>query len=234
MKRQVSIEEISDGRFYDRRDMVRVGCGGCRGCSACCHGMGNSVILDPLDLHRLSQGLGLPPSVLLEDKIELNVVDGVILPNLKMGGVSEACGFLDEAGRCSVHPFRPGICRLFPLGRYYEEEDAGLAAEKAIPGKKSFRYFIQVNECPAPNKTKVRIDRWLDTPELIRYEAYILQWHNLLELAQEQAAHAADDTAIRNISLYILKLFYLRPYDPAADFYDQFRIRLEQATEILS
>ena len=50
MKRNVSLEEISDGRLYDKNDMVRAGCGGCKGCSACCHGMGESIILDPYDL----------------------------------------------------------------------------------------------------------------------------------------------------------------------------------------
>ena len=111
MKRQVSLEEISDGRLYGKNDMVRAGCGGCRGCSACCSGMGNSIILDPLDVFRLTLGLGLPFEALLEDKIELNVVDGVILPNLKMSAESETCAFLDKAGRCSIHALRPGICR---------------------------------------------------------------------------------------------------------------------------
>ena len=57
---------------------------------------------------------------LLATSVELNVVDGVILPNLKMQGTREACAYLDAAGRCSIHPYRPGICRLFPLGRHYE------------------------------------------------------------------------------------------------------------------
>ncbi len=49
--------------------------------------------------------------------LELNVVDGIILPNLKMARAEEACSFLDTNGRCTVHAFRPGICRMFPLGR---------------------------------------------------------------------------------------------------------------------
>ena len=50
MKRQVSIEEIWDGRFYDPGDMVKAGCGECSGCSDCCKGMGKTIILDPLDV----------------------------------------------------------------------------------------------------------------------------------------------------------------------------------------
>lgn len=40
MKRNVNLEEISDGRLYDENDMVKAGCDDCKGCSACCRGMG--------------------------------------------------------------------------------------------------------------------------------------------------------------------------------------------------
>ena len=86
----------------------------------------------------------------LAGKIELNVVDGIILPNLKMAGAEDGCGFLTEEGRCGIHPFRPGICRLFPLGRYYEEN--------------GFRYFLQVHECQKENREMCIRDRcisWL-------------------------------------------------------------------------
>ncbi|MCC8106723.1 MAG: YkgJ family cysteine cluster protein [Clostridiales bacterium] len=251
MRRQVGLEEISDGRLYSRHDMVRVGCGGCRGCSACCHGMGTSAILDPLDVHRLSQGTGLPVEALFADKLELNVVDGIILPNLRMNGsaqgisasalkqparegsfdgdgndvngTEEACGFLNSEGRCSVHPYRPGVCRLFPLGRYYIKTGETV----------SFSYFVQTHECPAPNKTKVRVEKWLDQPDLAGYEDYILKWHNFLEQAEALVKRTADDGEIKNIELYILKLFFMKPYDPRQDFYVQFEERMNAARDVL-
>ena len=121
MKREISLEEISDGKLYGSSDMVKVGCDDCRGCSACCRGMGSSIVLDPYDVFRLEMGLGLSFEGLLAEAVELNLVDGIILPNLKMSGEGEACTFLNEEGRCRIHPFRPGICRMFPLGRIYED-----------------------------------------------------------------------------------------------------------------
>ena len=50
MERNVTMAEISDGKLYSRDDMVKAGCDDCRGCSACCHGMGNSIVLDPYDV----------------------------------------------------------------------------------------------------------------------------------------------------------------------------------------
>lgn len=155
MKRNVSLEEISDGKLYTLNDMVKADCHDCRGCSACCRGMGSSIILDPLDVCRLSVNLGKSFDELLEKELELGMVDGAILPNLRMTGPEEACVFLDGRGRCSIHSFRPGICRLFPLGRYYQERE--------------FRYFLQVHECPKPDRTKVKVKKWIDTPNLKQY-----------------------------------------------------------------
>ena len=155
MLRNVSLEEISDGRLYGLNDMAKLGCNDCAGCSSCCRGMGNTIVLDPYDVWRLTGGLGVSLQQLLAGHLELNVVDGIILPNLKLAGDSEQCTFLNDAGRCSIHPYRPGICRLFPLGRYYEED--------------GFHYILQIHECEKPNRSKVKIRKWMDTPDMERY-----------------------------------------------------------------
>ena len=48
MRREVTLEEISDGRLYEANDMVKADCQDCKGCFDCCTGMGDSVVLDPL------------------------------------------------------------------------------------------------------------------------------------------------------------------------------------------
>lgn len=224
MKRNVSLDEISDGRLYQANDLVKADCGGCRGCSECCHGMGNSIVLDPLDTVRLTAGTGQPMEALLASgRLELNVVDGIILPNLKMSAGGETCTFLNEAGRCSIHLFRPGICRLFPLGRFYQEQN----------GVRTFRYFLQVHECPKPNKSKVKVRKWIDTENLKQYDQYIADWHYFLEDVQEKLAGMEDEAEIKNGNLYLLKLFYLRAYGREGSFYEEFYGRLKAASEVL-
>ena len=88
MKREIDKSEISDGKLYTANDMVRADCHDCEGCSACCKGMGNSIILDPLDVWRLCNGLSLDFDGLMERCLELHVVDGMILPNLRSLHVS--------------------------------------------------------------------------------------------------------------------------------------------------
>ena len=79
MEREIDLNQISDGKLYLANDMVRTGCNECAGCSSCCRGMGDSIILDPYDMYSMEQGLGVTFESLMEDKIALNVVDGIIL-----------------------------------------------------------------------------------------------------------------------------------------------------------
>lgn len=218
MKREVDINEISDGRLYSANDMVKADCGDCKGCSACCQGMGESIILDPYDVYRLTQGLNLSFEALLDDKIELNIFDGMILPNLKMTGAKEACEFLTEEGRCSIHGIRPGICRLFPLGRFYENG--------------GFKYFLQVNECKNTNRTKVKVKKWIDTPDLKQNEKFILQWHDFVQDIQKRMMKAADDALFKKVNMFLLQQFFIERYH-AKDFYKQFEERLEKAKAVV-
>lgn len=216
MKREIDLQDISDGRLYESNDLVKADCGDCEGCHACCCGMGQSIILDPLDVFRLVQGLGVKMELLLAEYLELNVVDGIILPNLKMAGEKEKCRFLNEEGRCSIHAVRPGICRLFPLGRYYE--DGG------------FKYFLQVHECKKENRTKVKVKKWIDTPNLKNYEKFICDWHYFL-IDMENYLKEKPESA-KEVSMYILKEFYMQPYVENEDFYEQFGHRLDAAKEV--
>lgn len=219
MERNVSLEEISDGKLYGLNDMVKIGCNDCIGCSVCCQGMGNSIILDPFDTYRLARNLHMTFEELLIDSVELNVVDGMILPNLKMTGDTEQCAFLNEKGRCRIHAFRPGICRLFPLGRYYEN--------------RSFDYFLQVHECKKENKTKIKVRKWIDTEDIKKNEQFIAEWHYFLLDLQSRIKSAKDDTLMKQINMYVLQNFFILAYDRKADFYSQFQERLKKAKSSL-
>lgn len=211
MKRFVSLEEISDGRLYTANDMVRADCHGCAGCSTCCHGMGESIILDPYDVYRLGQMEGFVFAENIGKTIELNVVDGVILPNLMMTGAEECCGYLDQSGRCTIHAHRPGICRLFPLGRYYEDGH--------------FKYFLQKDEC-GHARSKIKVSKWLDTPNLAQYESFILHWHYLLKSLEEKLT-GTDLKKAKSKNMDLLKIFYFAPYNQKEDFYSQYKTRCD-------
>ena len=220
MRREGTLEEISDGKLYGLNDMVKADCQDCKGCSDCCRGMGDTVVLDPLDIHRMAVNMKKTPERLLAEDVQLDVIDGNILPHLKMTGPEEKCVFLNEQGRCSIHSFRPGICRLFPLGRYYENG--------------SFQYFLQIHECKKTNRSKIKVKKWIDTPDLKNYEEFVNNWHYLLKDVQEVLQGSENDELIKNLNLYILNRFYVKSYDISRDFYEQFGERLAEAKALLS
>lgn len=220
MERNIDLNEISDGRFYTANDMVRADCQGCEGCSVCCHGMGKSILLDPLDVHRICTYFRIPFEALLADHVELNVVDGMILPNLKMAGEDEHCIFLNQEGRCGIHKIRPGFCRLFPLGRLYED--------------RSFKYILQTKECVKTDRQKIKVRKWLDIPELDQYEKFANDWHYFLkDVAASLRKENASDGTIKQINIYVLKEFYMRGFSEEVSFYAQFEQRLKEVKAVL-
>ena len=210
MKRDGDLSSLTDGKLYRNSDMARLGCNDCEGCSACCKGMGNSVVLDPYDVWRLTRGLGITFSEMIGKQMMLSVVDGMILPSLNMENQTGACPFLNTEGRCSIHAFRPGICRLFPLGRYYHD---GV-----------FSYVLMTGECQKENRSKIKIDKWLGEPNLKAYEKFILQWKSITEQTRELLTKTTDLEQQKQISVSLLQKYFLTPY--GEDFFADFSAKL--------
>jgi Fe-S-cluster containining protein len=78
----------------------------CQACGACCYN--KAIEIGPHETERLAANRGLPVDEFLRVYAE---DDGATLRNRPDGG----CIFL-AAGRCAVHPDRPLVCRMFPLG----------------------------------------------------------------------------------------------------------------------
>ncbi len=176
MLRYEDIQDISDGNIYEPEDEVLLGTGGCKGCSHCCEtDMGKSIVLTPYDIYNLCRASGKSfDELLVGFYIEISMIDGVALPHLKM---DKGCKFL-ENGRCLVHTLRPGICRLFPLGRIYQNGD--------------FKYFLQVKECVVQDRTPVTVREWLGIEDLETNSKFINKWHKFLGFEQKKVAEIRE------------------------------------------
>lgn len=217
MRREGDLQGLTDGRLYRKTDMAKLGCNDCEGCSACCKGMGNSVVLDPYDVWRLEKGLSMPFAQMIGAQVMLSVVDGLILPSLNMEGTG-VCPFLNDEGRCSIHAFRPGICRLFPLGRYYH--DGG------------FSYVLMTGECKKENRSKVKIEKWLGEENLTAQEDFVIRWKEIQESARNNMQAAVEalsgEEALaeqKKRSLELLQRYYLQPY--GENFFEEFLNRAQ-------
>lgn len=197
--------------LYSANDMARLGCNECNGCSSCCREMGQSIQLDPYDIFMLQKATGQIFAQLMQDKIELHVEDNLILPSIKMQDESDACGFLNREGRCSIHAHRPGLCRLFPLGRNYDEN--------------GLKYFLLEDACRMQNRTKIKIKKWLGIEMHPKYEKFLIVWHDLRKEIQAQIMERQLDEFTQKVNVKFLEIFYQRPYDTGQEFYSQFEER---------
>lgn len=205
--------------LYQSNDMAKVGCNDCQGCSACCRGMGQSILLDPYDIYQLQTATGENFAGLMQEKIDLHVENGIILPAIKMQQATDACGFLTKEGRCGIHTYRPGLCRLFPLGRNYDGN--------------GLQYFLLEDACHIQTRTKLKIKKWLDIPMLARYEKFLVTWHELRKQIMNRIADKQSDAYTQMINVKLLGLFYQKPYDAGSDFYQQFEERMAAISEVI-
>ena len=214
MEHKVNLEEISDGKLYTKNDLIKLGCDGCSGNSSCCRFAEDTITLDPYDIYQLSAGEGLSFELLYSrELIALAPVQGLLLPHLNFSKETDSCPFLEPDGLCRIHGNRPGLCRLFPLARYFEED--------------KLYYILQIHECPNPVTPKVKVKNWLGIPNLEQYETFLCSWHELVIGIQKKIAAATDNQTINTVTTVFLKLFYLTPYGKDEDFYSQFNQRKE-------
>lgn len=223
MKREVLLEDIRKDRLLKSGDAASLDAAGCSGCSYCCCEMTDTIILDPWDVYMLVSGLKAQKSdmasavlslesLLAKRYADLAVFEGLTLPHLAFHKDKRGipCIFLDENGRCSIHGSRPGLCRLFPLGRYYEDG--------------TFYYFLQSGECKKPERSEVTISEWLGIENLPAYEKFVLEWHEILENIKGYLKNCSDENA-KKVNMMLLTLFYITPYNEDEGFYVQFNER---------
>lgn len=105
-------------------------------------------------------------------------------------------------------------------------ESAGYFRWEGYYENGGFSYFLQTGECAKENRSKIKVSKWIDTPDLTRNQQFTLQWHDLLH-AMEERLTGEDEGKQREENLLLLRLFYLLPYEGTIDFYTQFTERME-------
>ncbi len=212
MSQDTAGQNITGTKLYAPSDLAALGSHDCRGCSACCYDM-EGLFLDPMDIYMLSKASNRTFQSMLDEEIELDRHYGLILPKMKMDAARKSCHFLDANGRCSIHALRPGICRIFPLGRNYENGELS--------------YFLLHDECKIPNRYKIKISKWIGIEDYKKYHSFLLAWHSFVKETGELLTQLTPESA-RQVLLYVLKLFFESPYR-MVDFYTEFEVRLAKA-----
>ena len=179
-----SINDISDGKVYDIDDTVKADTDGCVGCSDCCKDVGDLVVLNPLDMYMLVKNINKEFEELINDKLKL------------------------IEGRCEIHSSRPNICRLFPLGRMYLDND--------------IKYFLQVNNCPKDNLKEIGLKEWIGVENYSKNKEFLLEWYKFIKALTFRLKFIRDEDELKNINQILLDNFYRNYLYQTDDFYDRF------------
>ena len=94
--------------------------------------------------------------------------------------------------------------------------------------------LLQTHECKKTSRSKIKVKKWIDTPDLRQYEKFVADWHYFLLDVQEVLYNATDAQLIKNLNLYVVNRFYMKPYEEGRDFYEQFEERLTEGKQLLS
>ncbi len=168
--------------------------------------------LNPFDLYQITTFLELPYERLLDTKIELHIEEKLTLPNLKMVGASEGCGFLDENERCVIHNHRPSVCRMFPLGRYYDQG--------------SFKYIYKPGECIMPDPSKIKVKKWINIANYEENKAFILNWYKFIKALKWRAKFIHDKKELAEVNTYVINHFFNIQWEEGQDFYKEMGARI--------
>ena len=203
------LEEISDGKLYDIEDTVKADTYGCDGCSDCCCDVGELVVLTPFDIYEMVNYLGVGFDELLGNKIKLRENNKILLPYLNMQDDNKKrCSFLNKEDRCTIHAKRPNICRLFPLGRVYKDDD--------------FKYFLQVGNCLKENLKDVKVKKWVGIENYDENKKFILEWYKFIKALTFRLKFVRDEREIEEINEILLDQFYRIKIEEGENFYSVF------------
>ena len=218
MRTDINLETITDGKLYDIDDMAKADTEGCGGCNACCYNSGDLIVLTPFDVYEIATHMNVTFDALLTDKLNLQPDGKITLPRLKMQGKRQGCNFLNQEGRCSIHGFRPNICRLFPLGRVYDNQD--------------FKYFLQVDACVKPNLKLIKVRHWIGIENYEENKSFLLAWQQMIKALTFRVKFIHDDEELKAINDYLIETFY-RQLSTTKDFYTTFYAKLPEAKKVL-
>jgi uncharacterized protein len=154
----------------------------CSQCLRCCHH--KKIQVNPYEIARLAANRRLSTA----EFIECYTHDSGTILNWEEDG---ACVFLDSTG-CGVHPDRPLVCRLYPLGRH------------VLPsGEESFSEIEPDDECKGVYGDDGMITAYLDSqgarPFMEAADRYLDLFWKLYMMLEEEAAEPEKQNAIVSV-----------------------------------
>lgn len=151
----------------------------CSRAGSCCHG--NQVLLNPWELYRLAKEKKITSVQFRDQYTSLGGIQLLFNGKLAWQGKA-ACSQYTEGFGCSVHLGRPMACRLFPLGRQIQNNEAHYMHQGAT--------FPCLTDCPeVVELPHLSVGDYLQGQETEQFEqaqdAYLELMQDLADIAFE-------------------------------------------------
>jgi Fe-S-cluster containining protein len=207
----------ADARVLAGSDLLQLTCGAA-GCSSTCCKATAPIVLNPYEIARICKATGTPYEDFL-DVLDTDRAKGFPLVMLPRDPV---CHFWTETG-CRVYQDRPLACRLFPLGRVFENGTSHIVLPAA-------------NHCtglvPAPSKTVATYLQEQDTALFIEMAD---RW---IEFVSDMERFPLQDTPVTSVAFHMLVYSPDAPPSPGQEdgistVEARFLLRLKTAREQL-
>lgn len=170
-ERGINVEIIGKNDTFDFK---------CDKCGKCCtKNTIETILFKPYDIYKLAKGLNKNPLELAMKHGDIYIGEGSGFPIVRMewkmsitgNGIEIVCPFReslpDGKNICGVHGFKPGSCKLFPLGRIS-------AYDESKKDKAELIYFVQEVSCGEKGELHT-IEDWVGNTD---YDAKVLHFES--------------------------------------------------------
>lgn len=213
----------------------------CTACGKCCsNDTVDMVLLNPMDLYRLSKGTKKDIPTILNEYTDIYIGKNSNFPVVRIKAILDmgksfmygmeyrVCPFLKD-NKCSVHDHKPSICKLYPLGRF--------SSRTIDKNEKSMAYFLLKDNCGGKGEYH-NLDNWVknrheDERLLSEMSDFFNELHKVMDLKKVSEIAEKDETVSRildRIHQFLIGTYYTS-YDINKPFWEQYQ---ENKAEILA
>ena len=134
----------------------------CKNCGSCCKN--TMIVLYPFDIKNICAHLNLT-STKFHQQYSIFSLDETKIERCLLRNRPD-CPFRADR-QCQIYPSRPIRCRLYPIGRYFEED--------------KITYIIAEQNCLGfESGKKQTIAEWLKQQEITQFDKLTKDWNNFL------------------------------------------------------
>lgn len=195
----------------------------CRKCGKCCKNQ-DMILFTPNDLFKIARKLEKTIQAVISDYTEVYIGSQSKLPivHLLMQGPKNACPFLGQDSRCTIHDSKPVICALYPLGRVFVNQDPGALISDT--SETMVRYIISGN-CGSGKKIHT-VREWLTSFGIPENDEFFLLWTRTITdlgmLVRDLLERGVSEKLLQPVWNAIFFKLYL-DFDLGQEFFPQFQ-----------